>query len=120
MKEVEMFNNLNCPAMISVRMDYDASPIWVAMQEGQKPDECIELSLLPFSDELKHVLACYRDLWESCHSSEYVATNEIGDLRKEYPNAERAMDSSLAIIKSTANQMLSAWMQENNWSTELV
>lgn len=110
------------PKGIKVDMDYCADPIWVSNSKNREdftPYVNSSLSLYPFPPELMHILHCYKEAWENAHSSEYISLMDLSTYIDENPVLEKGLGESLTTLGKACEDMLEAWLKENNWQTKL-
>lgn len=100
-------------------MDYMADPIWVSHSDKNAPCSNVDMGLFSFPLALKHLLYCYQQAWETAHSSEFIPLENLSDECEANPEMSNAIDASIDALGSACEDMLEAWLKENDWDTKL-
>lgn len=107
--------------VISVYMDYESDPIWVLVSEGGRSYYVnSDIDCYDFPPILKHLLGCYRDLWESMHSSEFIEHSELADQLSEHPYEAKVLEGCLLKLKTQCESMIEQWVSEDGRNIQLV
>lgn len=107
--------------VISVYMDYESEPIWCLVSEnGASYYANVDMGQYDFPPMLKHMLGCYRDLWESMHSSEFMELGELSEQLSKYPSDAKVLEDCLERLQIQCENMIEQWVKENNHEILLI
>ncbi|MEZ9708638.1 hypothetical protein AB4254_08160 [Vibrio breoganii] len=112
----------NAPKGIKVMMDYSAEPIWITdsdCSEGGTPCIPADYREFPFPPALMHLLYCYREMWESAHTSRHIPLSELEQQFASNLVMSGAIKTSIESLGSGCEKMLEEWLEENGWDTQV-
>lgn len=119
----DVYTKETAPKAMKVYMDYCAEPIWVA-EKGSLEDELpylnVDIELFPFPPAIMHLLHCFKEAWESAHSSKYIPLEKLSEEFESNESISVAIDVSLLALRSGCEDAVDVWLKKNEWPTKLI